>query len=412
MRTTAAVTKSDLLWRRTAFNDGSGCLWFFSNPWDKPLTQTVAFDAPGDLVEVHSEDGTLTDAAAYCTDGKAEIALSLPAYGHRLFFAASGAFSQKTNPATAKLPKLGRDQLSFQKAEREETNQLYIDYGKLYDRHGKEVLSHNTIQLDQANWKAHGFEQNPWSMAHQFNRTLQEYPFPEDSGFAVEYVFTINEMPEGELTVLLERPWLYDISINGQVIPQERFTSYFDEEFAQAPLSGLKVGQNSLRMEAPKMDALAEIMPIYIRGEFTVSKQDSGFAIEPIKGALTEGFWTQQGFPMYRGWVHYDYAFELKEDVPGLEIELPDWKGACAQVSLDAGEQTVPVLFEKRPLTWALPLAAGKHTLRLRVASDLGNMVGPHHSEGKAVGTWSYIFAPKEQPAGAAYRIADHGIRI
>ncbi|MFP4353186.1 MAG: hypothetical protein ACLFTU_10180 [Puniceicoccaceae bacterium] len=410
----------DLVWRRTELPEG-GTLWFFCAPWETGVRAQVKVEGSG-AVELDTATG---DGVAFGSESEGEsesesesggggsvvFDLDLPARGHR-FFLVDGRVGTAAEAASAALSPIEPEDLTFVSAEAVEPNLLLLDYCRLSrpGDSGEFGEATGTLHTDAENWRRHGFDGNPWQMGHMFKRNWLEYPFPDDVGCAVAYDFEIalDGVDRSSLEIVVERPWLYDISLNDQSVPEAAFVQWFDREFARAPVGDLiREGANRLVLRAKAMTALVEIMPVYLRGGFHVLPAAGGFrAVAPRP--LAEGDLTVAGLPFYRGWVRHSYRFTLDAPREGLALRLPDFTAAAARVSVDGGAP-VDVLHPPYVASFPGQFSAGEHSVCIELASSLRNMMGPHHVRGLN-GPWSWMAAPAQQPPGESYVLDHFGI--
>ncbi len=409
-----APLPENLVWRRTELPTG-GVLWFFCAPWETGLkvkakvggNRVAELDtATGDAVAFESEPAPESGG-----DASVVIELDLPPRGHR-FLRVDGGTDAVAEAAPAALPQIGPDDLAFVSAEAAEPNLLLLDYCRLAPTgdSGDFGEAVGTLHADAENWRRHGFDGNPWQMGHMFQRNWLEYPFSQDVGCTVAYDFDIalDGLDPTGLEIVIERPWLYQISLNGKPLAEEAFVQWFDREFARAPVGELvRDGANRLVLQARAMTALVEIMPVYLRGDFHVLPAAAGFrAVAPQP--LAEGDLTAAGLPFYRGWVRHHYRFTLDAATEGLALRLPDFTAAAARVSVDGGA-SVEVLHPHYVANFPGHFSAGEHSVCIELASSLRNMMGPHHSRGLS-GPWSWMAAPAPQPPGPSYVLDHYGI--
>jgi len=400
----------NLVWRRTALPSGA-TLWLFACPWRRSIREEVTFDqADGDWFELDTSDGTIRSV----DDVRDGMSLELEPLAHRFLLQqpAEGSVSLEVIEERRPTPqtRIALDQLHWVSAGREDANLLVIDYGRLMGRDGEWGPLRCTHHLDKENWKRHGFSQNPWSMNHQFRRNLLDYPFQQPSGCRVlfECELDLSEHECAGVEVVVERPGLYRVEVNGTTVSADRFSPWFEPEFGKAIIGEwLRHGKNQIELVAETMTPVVELMPIYLRGEFSVWPDARGFRVSSPR-PIERGDWRTSGAPFYRGWMHYHYEFEISEACEVLAVEMPEWKGGAMCVSLDDANPQ-DVLYPRKEVVFRTPLAAGRHRLELGLASTLLNMLGPHHSNGLS-GPWSWDAAPAEMPAGKDYLLQAAGV--
>jgi hypothetical protein len=209
------------------------------------------------------------------------------------------------------------------------------------------------------------------------------------------------------LRVGVERPWLYDVELNGQPIPIEDAPRWFDEHMRALPVGAhVRRGENVLSLEARPFHVLCEIMPVYLIGDFGLAAAARGFQVgAPVELGL--GDWATQGMPFYPDAVRYAFRFELPQEAQPV-LRLPEWQGSVAVVQLDGQEagtiRTVP--FE---LVLPARVSPGLHELSIDVLGNMRNMMGPHFDDGLPIAS-SWFRCPPHMPPGGTYRIQPSGL--
>lgn len=172
-------------------------------------------------------------------------------------------------------------------------NVLTLDYCDLQTKNG----TYDDIYYNKACgliWANAGMGQNPWDSQVQFKRELIDRVFPDDSGFTVSYRFTIDGDIPSDLAFVLERPDLYEVSLNGQKLTCPVAASnekdvavqfqnwWLDRAFGKMDISKIaKRGENIVTCTAKKMTFWHEIQAAFIIGDFSLVPRDKGFAIVP-----------------------------------------------------------------------------------------------------------------------------------
>ena len=392
-----------LCWRRVVTECGP--LYFFCNPWPEPLECDAVLEGP--CVQLLDTAKGRTEAVGTSpANAGVGVTLALPPRGHALLLCTSEAGRQ---PETASAPT--PVELQLQSIIPQAPNLLYIDYCDVA-AYGHAEHDVNTVTADGMLWQWQGFDGNPWRLGHQFNRTLIDYRHPGDSEGKITYRFTIDPaLPAGERTrlqIAIERPWLYTVTLNGAPVPHGGMQRWFDEHMCALPVGGLCAsGANVLELVARPFHSLCEVAPVYVIGHFAAEPAGRGFVIAAPK-QLEPGDWTHQGLPFYADVVRYTFAFTLDVTASALEVTLPQWAGSVARVHVDDGAAAT-IMHPPYACRVPGPLSAGPHTLRVDVAGNMRNMMGPHHAVGLP-GAWTWAHSPQHMPAGQAYRVWASGL--
>ena len=127
---------------------------------------------------------------------------------------------------------------------------------------------------------------NPWQHKIQYKKNYLslDTTFKANSGFEVRYHFQINAnlSPESfkSIRAVVERPELWTVNINGNEVKKTENSFWIEKSFPLFAIGEyLKPGINTLTLKAPRMHILAEVMPVYILGDFLVNPAKQGFEI-------------------------------------------------------------------------------------------------------------------------------------
>ena len=185
-------------------------------------------------------------------------------------------------------------------AERIGPNVLTLDYCDLQTKSQKYDCIYYNRACRQI-WADAGLGQNPWDSQVQFKRELIDRQFPEDSGFTVSYRFTIDGKVPSDISFVIERPDLYEITLNGHDLAcpvaasneedvAVSFDSWWlDRAFGKIDISGIaKTGENVVQCVAKKMTSWHEIQAAFVIGDFSLESRDQGFAVVPSKPIVIE----------------------------------------------------------------------------------------------------------------------------
>ncbi len=397
--------RANLCWRRVEDGRSGQTAWFFCNPFDALLETSVTMEGSRRWLEADTFSGSFT--AEY--EAGEKIHLKLPSRGHALFIQESGEY-----PATITARNLSpvREplKLSEPKISPTDPNVLMIDYVDL-EVNGRIHPDLNTIKADSLNFRAQGLEQNPWSFSIQYRKAFLEWPFDDRSGFKVRYHFEAKDLSTDFLRGLrlaVERPWHYILRVNGQVKDTSESTQFFDEDMRLVEIGPYcKAGRNVIELECEKFNTLAEIMPVYVLGEFYVMSEEKGFKLsDPCP--LQMRSWKDMGRPFYPGKV--EYLFQMMLDLPceALSIELGELHGSVVHVQMNHSDPS-QIAFPPYAAELMGPFSPGEHQLKIVVTGNLKNFMGPHHSDGLP-GPWTWASSPERQPAGADYKFTDYGL--
>jgi len=301
---------------------------------------------------------------------------------------------------------------------RQGDNVLVINYLDL-----KTAASHqqDIYFMDALNglFRENGVEMgNPWQHKIQYkkNYLALDTLFGEDSGFEASYHFYISGelAPENlqSIHAVVERPELWQVNVNGQPVKRVPGSWWIDRDFPRYAIGAfLKPGRNTLTLQASRMHILAEIMPVYILGDFLVKPSRKGFEIAAgvIEGT---GSWREAGLPFYPHQVTYSQTYSM-DDPSGspYAIRLGAWNGTVAEVSVNG--KPAGIIFQK-PYELVLPgtLNQGTNEISVSIYGSLKNSFGYFFRESDhwISGPHAWNEAPEGIPISSRYFLVDYGL--
>ncbi len=265
----------------------------------------------------------------------------------------------------------------------------------------------------QAIFEEHGFAKNPWVSAVQFKQEIVERDtFSAGTGFVAEFPFMLDpEMADAALKMVVERPHLYSVYINNELVSPTEGEWWVDKSFMVFDITGKTIsGKNLITLKADPMSIHCELEPVYLLGDFKLQTNVNGWKISSPTD-LTTGSWKQQGYPFYSDAVDYSTSFNLQDINQAVKLKFGEWNGTVASVFLN-GEKAGQIFAPPYELRLDNFLREGGNELSIRVFGSLKNALGPHHNvnvEG-LVTPWSFKYAEKEQAAGDEYNLLDYGL--
>jgi len=350
-------------------------------------------------------------------EGKVSFKIDLDPAGSALFALVDkkpDALKAFAAPLTEQLV----DASSVMKVRRESDNILMVNYLDLLtaktDR--KEVYFMDALI---GLFKENGIEMgNPWQHKIQYKQDYLALDslFGSGPGFEVSYHFDINENLNDDamqtIVAVVERPELWQVSINGQDINKQEDAYWIDKDFPVFALSEfLQKGRNTLKLKAPRMHILAEVMPVYILGDFHVVPGDKGFEI--AGGDLNEpGSWRKAGLPFYSQKVAYTQQFHLeKTENARYRVRLKEWNGSVSEVWVNGSPAGV-IAWQPNELDVTSFLKEGANEIAVKVTGSLKNTFGffYHKNDSWIFGPHSWNEAPEEIPPASAYYLMDYGL--
>jgi hypothetical protein len=259
---------------------------------------------------------------------------------------------------------------------------------------------------------------NPWQHKIQYKKNwlALDTLFSDDSGFEASYHFYINpNLNEGSMKAIravVERPELWEVSINGQAVEKTPGKYWIEKDFPVYEVGQfLKPGKNTLTLKAPRMHILAEVMPVYLLGDFLVKPARQGFEI--MEGNINApGSWRESGLPFYSQKVAYSQNFNINRTSGTFyKVKLPQWNGSVASVSVN-GQQAARIAWQPYELDVTSWIQDGVNEITVEITGSLKNTFGFFYQKNDEwiFGPWSWNSAPVKIPAASEYYLMDYGL--
>jgi hypothetical protein len=301
---------------------------------------------------------------------------------------------------------------------RESDNILMVNYLdlKTAKSNNKDIYFMNALI---ALFNENGVEMgNPWQHKIQYkkNYLALDSLFKTNSGFEASYHFYINPNLNVEsmktIRAVVERPELWAVSINGQAVEKTSGAYWIDKSFPEFAVGQfLHPGINTLTLKAPRMHVLAELMPVYLLGDFLVKPGKQGFEI--AEGNISApGSWREAGLPFYSQKVAYSQNFNVtKAAGASFKVKMPHWNGSVASVFVN-GQPAGLIAWQPNELDVTSSLKDGINEITVKVTGSLKNTFGFFYqkNDGWIFGPWSWNSAPSKIPAASEYFLMDYGL--
>lgn len=368
------------------------------------------------LYELDLTTGSLHEFS-YTSDQKhIQCKLNLPPVGSMLLL------SSNTNRTALTQKGLGENQsqalLSPKSVTRLGDNILTIDYLDVETKDFKQ----EDVYFMNAMYKLFEWSElptgNPWQHKIQFKQTYVEMDeFDESSWNKVSYTFDIAEEltveQNNSLKLVAERPEIWSVQINGENVKPIPGEWWLDRHFPVYSIGKyVTEGKNTVTLSASRMSVFAEIMPIYILGDFDLKIEKKGFSIIPTKPDKT-GYWLERGWPFYSGKVSYKQEITVNK-LPEVDDEylftFGDWKGSSAELWVNGN--LVDIIGWQSNANIGPYLRIGKNEIDFRITGSLKNTLGFHHKDlqGWIDGPFSWNQSPEHQPPGDMYQFMEYGL--
>ena len=250
----------------------------------------------------------------------------------------------------------------------------------------------------------------------------------------LKYGVEVRDNPV-KISLVVEQPQLYRISVNGKEIHYEGAVHYLNHAMRTQDISGtIKQGINeiilSLNYVAPEpasLDAVkrygTEIESIYLTGDFAVSVTPSSepltitqrnslhlFPDKPLHSisqyVITrekdqfEADLVEQGYPFYAGTFVLKNTFDLPKNLQGeskkVFISFPSFEAIVLKARIN-GKEFAPLLYSPWEVEITEAVREGINEVEVELTNSLRNLMGPHHHPGgelTAVGPVSFTGNP------------------
>jgi hypothetical protein len=272
---------------------------------------------------------------------------------------------------------------------------------------------HNFNAADKV-FKYHGFKNgNPWNTSVQFKtQTIDRDTFSVKTGFTATYHFNVKgSFDYTAMKAVVERPYLWTVSVNGTEVKAEPGKWWLDREFGVFNIGSLvKKGDNTVTLKVSPMKVHAEIEPVYIVGDFSVKPVEKGWILEAPVKLLTTGSWKQQGLPFYSWGITYSKEFTIDKPEGKYLVSLNKWKGSIAEVRVN-GNPTTLIAFPPYNSEVTDFIKPGINQVEIKVIGSLKNLLGPHFNNPAPglVGPWHFRNV-KSYPGGKDYQLIEYGL--
>ncbi|MGB8489639.1 MAG: hypothetical protein WCE64_01130, partial [Bacteroidales bacterium] len=272
----------------------------------------------------------------------------------------------------------------------------------------------NTYYAADKVYKYYGFKNgDPWNTSVQFRtRTVDRDTFGVNTGFAATYHFNVKgSFDYSGMKVVVERPELWSVSVNGTDVKAENGEWWLDRAFGIYPVGTLvRKGDNTITLNVSPMKVHAEIEPVYITGDFSVKPADKGWSIEEPVKLLAAGSWKDQGMPFYSWGVSYTRNYKIDKPEGKYLVDPGKWKGTIAEVTVN-GRPGTPLAFPPYRSDISGLLRMGENTVEVKVIGSLKNLLGPHFNNPAPgmVSPWLWRNV-KSYPGGKDYQLLDYGL--
>ncbi|MCB9206420.1 MAG: hypothetical protein H6611_03725 [Ignavibacteriales bacterium] len=403
----------ELYHQRRILEDGQ--LVLFVNSDEKKSADAKISAIGKSVIKMNFADGSTSLITGTNENGKQIFNIHLEPIGSALYFISS----EKLDAELYKEPNHTWEVVkTINKTEvnPDEENIFVINYLDLSTSKSKMTDTYFMTALT-ALFQENGIEfGNPWQHKIQYKTNyLDLNKFDEKSAFQVNYNFYISKDSDltllSEIKAVVERPELWTVSINGNLVENEKDEYWIDKDFPKYRIGKfLQKGKNTVTINAQKMSIFAEIMPVYILGNFIVEKNNG--VMELANGDISKlGSWKENGYDFYSKKVSYTQKYSIEKNESDFKVKLNSWNGTVAEIYVnDVKAGIISCVPQELDVTEFIE--EGENIITVKIVGSLKNTFGEFYRKDKSwiYGPHGWNNAPEHQPDYSEYILNDYGL--
>lgn len=406
--------EGELYHQRRILEDGQLLMLVNSDQYSGAFASIKA--AGKSVVKLDLESGDIYNVSNTIEEGKLSFDVQLEPVGSALYFISDKVENETGFVAGEKswteVPGLEKIHINA-----ESDNILVLNYLDLItpDRVMKDVYFMEALI---ALFHDFGIEfGNPWQHKIQYKTAYVDLDttFNDTTGFEVEYHFQVARGTDiqalDNVKAVVERPELWTVSVNDSLIEKEDGEYWIDVDFPVYKIGHLlEPGWNSITLKARRMSIFAEIMPVYILGDFVVRPKKKGFEI--ANGSLNAlGSWKDSGYPFYPDKVSYTQEYIVEKGKAMFKVKLTGWNGTMAEVRVNNKKAGI-IAWPPEELDVTQMLSEGKNEISVQIVGSLKNTFGYFYEDNNKWinGPHDWNRAPENQPGIDQYFLMDYGL--
>jgi len=341
---------------------------------------TLKAEAGLTVCELDLSDGSLSKVNFVYRNGHYVFHTTLPALGSRLFFLPSSELSDvrkqtpksaATTVGTIALPAANWD------ISADDFNVLVLDHARWRVDGGHDEEKSYILAIDDSLRELLGAPPRGASMVQPW---LSGAKSPErELNLELKYEFACEIVPETDCFLAMERPDLYEISVNARPLLKEDCGYWCDISLRRLrlPAKFFRHGNNIILLSSRYHQYLPGLESLFLLGDFGVSADGAALQSPPL--TLSAGDWCAQGFTNYGGNLTCRTSF-LHQEKPGhhFSLEIPDWRGVALMLRINSN---APRMLPWPPYTLDLDgeLKEGRNLLEITVIGHRRNSHGPFY---------------------------------
>jgi len=275
-------------------------------------------------------------------------------------------------------------------------NYLTLDYCRM-SAEGEDLGESFVADACQSLYRHFGME-NPWETAVQYKQEAVQADTLTRGNIDIEYQFeVVEEFDFSSLKLVCERPWLWNVSINGTLIaPIEGVHPLDARNGAYSVGEYVQKGNNVVRLHLDRMSIFAEVAHAFISGDFSVVPNGGKWALAAPR-TLRAGNWPDQGMPFYGWGVSYSAEYDISNSAKGHILKLGKWEGTVCEVWVNSKKVGL-IAYEPFEFDLSPYLSVGRNQVEVRCIGSLVNLYGPHFVPRGAQGPGSWYGTNTKHP--------------
>ena len=406
--------EGELYHQRRILEDGQLLMLVNSDQYSRAYVRIKA--AGKSVVKLDLESGDIHNVSNTIDEGKLSFDVQLEPVGSALYFI-SDKVENETGFVAGEKPWTEVPGLDNIHVNAESDNILVLNYLDLYTPKS-EVKDAYFMEALFTLFNDYGIEfGNPWQHKIQYQTEYIDLDtaFSDSTGFEVKYHFQVARGTDisalYNAKAVVERPELWTVSINDSLIEKEDGEYWIDVDFPVYKIGQLlKPGRNTITLRAKRMSIFAEIMPVYILGDFIVRPKKTGFEI--TNGSLSAlGSWKDAGYPFYSDKVSYSQEYTIEKGKANFKVKLTGWSGTIAEVHVNNQKAGI-IAWPPEELDLTQMLTEGENEISVRIVGSLKNTFGYFYEDNNKWinGPHDWNSAPENQPGINKYYLMDYGL--
>jgi hypothetical protein len=261
-----------------------------------------------------------------------------------------------------------------------ESNCLVLDRPAAKIGSGRFGKPEEVLRVDDAVRDALGVKRRGGQMKQPWTR--EPGPHHSSTPLALRYTFEVQDLPSGDLSLGLEEPRRYRVTLNGRTISTDAECGWWvDPSLRRLPLDPgmLREGTNELHLACDYDEEHPGLEIVYLLGHFGVKVSDCEASLTAPPTSLPIGDWTKQGLAFYGGSVTYRTTLSPKlTKKQRAVLQIPDFGGAALAVRVNGADAGV-VAWPPWELDITDLLSGRRDHIEIEVLGTRRNSHGPLH---------------------------------